>query len=369
MSTIMLIFYDKGLFIKYPVCNSYLLLKEFSMAKAVNFIILVICILIGLHASAQNFTGSWEGKLGSEILQINVEQKNGAICGYTHDVEIYDKSSFCSAKFTGSYLFDERKWYLQGYEFITRSSSHVFMNIKIWFDPSDPPNVLRASVTQQNVSLRMHDIFSEEVFLERKSKKPVPYAGQKGSCFDEIKDKPSPEKDKSIVVSKKPVTPVPPVKKDSVKIVTPKKPETTNQPLKKDSIISRPKKIEESSDKIKNMEARKKSEQSRLVVHSKNLVLKLYDNGVVDGDIISVFYNGKLLVANQKLSTKAIELDITLDENVSVHEITLYAENLGEIPPNTALIIVTAGKQRFELRSKANLEENAVLIFEYKPLE
>ena len=66
--------------------------------------------------------------------------------------------------------------------------------------------------------------------------------------------------------------------------------------MKKDSIINSPKKIEESTDKIKDMEARKKSEQSRLVVHSKNLVLKLYDNGVVDGDIISVdvgvFKNG-----------------------------------------------------------------------------
>ncbi|MBK6635388.1 MAG: hypothetical protein IPG38_14745 [Chitinophagaceae bacterium] len=48
------------------------------------------------------------------------------------------------------------------------------------------------------------------------------------------------------------------------------------------------------------------------------------------------------------------------------HEIVLFAHNLGSIPPNTALIVVNAGDQRFELYSSASLTENAVLVFEYK---
>ena len=45
----------------------------------------------------------------------------------------------------------------------------------------------------------------------------------------------------------------------------------------------------------------------------------------------------------------------------------MVAENLGSIPPNTALIVVYAGNKRYELFSSASLEENAVLVFEYKP--
>jgi hypothetical protein len=45
----------------------------------------------------------------------------------------------------------------------------------------------------------------------------------------------------------------------------------------------------------------------------------------------------------------------------------MFAENLGSIPPNTALIVVTAGTKRYELHSSASLEENAVMLFEYKP--
>ena len=341
------------------------------MRKFGVLIFLLILTFVNHQVHAQTLTGSWEGRMGSEILQINIEQKNGALCGYTHDIEIEDKSSFCSAKFTGTYLFEEGKWYLQGYQFITRSASHVFMSIKIWFDPADRSNILRASVTPSEISLRMHDYFSDEVILYRKSKKPIPYPGQKGSCFDEKIDKLSPEREPKIEVIKKPTSPSAPSKKDTVRIANPKKPQVPIPPTSIDTVrIIKPKKPEipdSSVSKIKTMEARKNSEQSRVVIHSKNLNLKLYDNGVVDGDIISVFYNGKLLVSNQRLSEKAIELNITLDEKAKTHEITLFAENLGDIPPNTALIIVTAGKQRFELRSKASLEENAVLVFQYEP--
>ena len=337
------------------------------MRKLSVLIFLMILTLVNHQAHAQNLTGSWEGRLGSEVLQINIEQNRGALCGYTYDIEIDDENSFCSAKFTGTYLLEERKWYLQGYEFITRSGSHVLMNIKLWFDPEDSPGVLRASVTHNDVSFFMHDFASDVTLLVRKRKKPIPYPGQRGSCFDETPKKPSPERNNIPIIPKKPIAPVAPPKKDSVKIIIPKKPEAPKQDTIK---IPIPKKIavsDSSAVRIKNMEARKNSEQSRLVIHSKTINLKLFDNGIVDGDSISVFYNGKLLVSNQRLSDKAIELNITLDEKAKTHKITLYAENLGEIPPNTALIIVTAGNQRFELRSKASLEENAVLIFEYAP--
>jgi hypothetical protein len=116
------------------------------------------------------------------------------------------------------------------------------------------------------------------------------------------------------------------------------------------------------------MNVRKQTTQSKLVINTNQINLKLYDNGVVDNDTISIFYNGRLLVSHQRLSEKAVELNITLDEKTSVHEITLFAENLGGIPPNTALVVITAGDKRYELRSSASLEENAVLVFEYRPI-
>jgi hypothetical protein len=117
---------------------------------------------------------------------------------------------------------------------------------------------------------------------------------------------------------------------------------------------------------IQRMNARKQQTQSKLVVNVTRINLKVYDNGTIDDDTVSIFYNGRLLVSKQRLSETAIELNIDLDEGKTLHEFTMFAENLGKIPPNTALIIVTAGNKRYELRSKASLEENAVLLFEYQ---
>ena len=105
---------------------------------------------------------------------------------------------------------------------------------------------------------------------------------------------------------------------------------------------------------------------SRIPVSVRNITLNIFDNGTIDGDSISVYYNNKLLVANRRLTDKAITVNLLLDEKAAQHEIVLFANNLGSIPPNTALIVVTAGDKRFELHSSASLTENAVLVFEYK---
>ena len=45
----------------------------------------------------------------------------------------------------------------------------------------------------------------------------------------------------------------------------------------------------------------------------------------------------------------------------------MYAENLGEIPPNTALMVVTDGENRYEVRISSDLEKSGVIRFVYKP--
>ena len=111
--------------------------------------------------------------------------------------------------------------------------------------------------------------------------------------------------------------------------------------------------------------SRKNTVLSRIPVDVQHITLNVYDNAIVDGDTVTIFYNDRLLVSKQLLSEKPIVINLDLDKNVSLHQITLFAENLGSIPPNTALIVVTAGNKRYELHASANLQENAVLVFEY----
>jgi dipeptidyl-peptidase-4 len=123
----------------------------------------------------------------------------------------------------------------------------------------------------------------------------------------------------------------------------------------------------EKKDSVGIVASRKNTVFSRIPVSVTNITLDIFDNGTIDGDSISVYYNNKLLVSKQGLSEKAITVQLMLDEKAARHEIVLFAENLGSIPPNTATIIVKAGDKRYELHSSASLTENAVLVLEYKP--
>ena len=94
--------------------------------------------------------------------------------------------------------------------------------------------------------------------------------------------------------------------------------------------------------------------------------LDFYDNAQVDGDIITVLLNNKPLASNQRLASKPITLEIKVDLNNREQEITMVAENLGDIPPNTALLIITAGNKRYQLYLTSTEKKNAQVRFIYE---
>jgi hypothetical protein len=98
---------------------------------------------------------------------------------------------------------------------------------------------------------------------------------------------------------------------------------------------------------------------------SKDILINIYDNGTIDNDTVSVYVDKKLVVSKQRLTEKAITLKISLDEKIQEHELVMVAENLGEIPPNTSLMVVNAGDQQYEVRITSTEQKNAVVLFKY----
>ncbi len=101
--------------------------------------------------------------------------------------------------------------------------------------------------------------------------------------------------------------------------------------------------------------------QNEIEVSTDSIQVDFYDNGEVDGDSISVFFNDKLLGSNLRLSTRSIHLNIALDTTREVNQLSMFANNLGSIPPNTALMLVYDGKKRYEVRLSSNLEKSAAV--------
>jgi hypothetical protein len=87
-----------------------------------------------------------------------------------------------------------------------------------------------------------------------------------------------------------------------------------------------------------NVLSREVTIKENIKVNSDSVKLLFFDNGEVDNDTISVYYNKKLIVDHKRLSTKAIEVVVTLQANTD-NEIVMFAENEGTTPPNTALMV------------------------------
>ena len=96
--------------------------------------------------------------------------------------------------------------------------------------------------------------------------------------------------------------------------------------------------------------------------------LELYDNGDIDGDSVSVFYNNEILIYHKRLTDKPLILEIPVKDN-QPNELVMYADNLGTIPPNTALLIVTDGKKRYEVRITSDLVKSGAIRFVHSKKE
>jgi hypothetical protein len=120
--------------------------------------------------------------------------------------------------------------------------------------------------------------------------------------------------------------------------------------------------IRQDSLKIVESFVKRKAVLNReLLVESDSVRLSFYDNGEIDGDSISVFVNHELVLSHQELEAKAFNIYLHLDSTREVTEISMFAENLGRLPPNTALMVVTDGKNRYEVFLSSSLTENATV--------
>jgi hypothetical protein len=104
-----------------------------------------------------------------------------------------------------------------------------------------------------------------------------------------------------------------------------------------------------------------------ITTNAPDIQVELYDNGDIDGDTITVYDNNEVIAWKKGLTNKPITLSIKADNNTPIHEFVMVADNLGSIPPNTALMIITTGGKRYQLFVSSDKQKNARVVVEYNP--
>jgi len=106
-------------------------------------------------------------------------------------------------------------------------------------------------------------------------------------------------------------------------------------------------------------------EVPEIKVDTGSIRLDFYDNAQIDGDSITVLVDKQVVLTHQRLSAKPLTTYVRIDKNNTFHEIEMVAENLGSIPPNTAVLIITAGKNRHSLTLSSSEVKSARIRIVY----
>jgi hypothetical protein len=114
-----------------------------------------------------------------------------------------------------------------------------------------------------------------------------------------------------------------------------------------------------------HLQPRSKELVKTIIVPSGEIRLDFYDNAEIDNDTITVLLNGKLLLYRQMLKATPLTINLNAFPDTD-YEIVMYADNLGTIPPNTALLVITAGVKKYEVRLASSEETSAAVKFRYE---
>jgi hypothetical protein len=164
------------------------------------------------------------------------------------------------------------------------------------------------------------------------------------------------------VTSKPPVT-KPGIKKDSIakeKPVITKVDNQVNTNTKPDTkpVFTAP--------KLSNgLERRDNKVFETITIEEEEITVTLFDNAEIDGDIITVLFNGEVVAFQKQLSDKPITLKLKALKGRE-NTLTMYAENQGRIPPNTAIMRVQCGDNYYKVFLSADDKKNASVVFRVK---
>ncbi len=364
-----------------------------------RFFFAMCCWLMVSTVSAQDMSGIWRGYFVTDNydhykFELQIKQSGNSVSGVSYS---YLSTVFYGkATLTGSYNKAGKKILIQEIRTVelrmSDGSAACIMKCNFVYSRSGKEEFLEGTYTSKfekdgllnkkggdcgggKVYLRRvaNSDFYIEPFLRGKVK-PGPVLINKAP----VKNNPADKKTTPVTVKKAPV------KKDTAKAkVSPpvvKKPVVTPKPvIRKDSAVMKPvtgniAKNDSSIRKTKpvvitpappDIKNRINELVKTLNISSNQVTVKLFDNGEIDGDTISVYLDNKLVLSDKRLTAAPLILRFDMNEQQDEHELTMVAENLGTIPPNTSLMIVEAGTQRFEVRITSTEQKNAVVKFRY----
>ena len=130
---------------------------------------------------------------------------------------------------------------------------------------------------------------------------------------------------------------------------------TTLPPVSTETMVLKSQTIEE------KFTIRKKVYTAEIPLKGDFIELRFYDNVQVDGDSITLFLNQKLVFTHIRLTEKPFVWRIPITDLKDENEISMVAENLGLVPPNTAYMVAMVDGRQYDVNLSSTEETSATI--------
>jgi len=294
------------------------------------FCVCSLLLLACVYTSAQSVSGKWygignaqyAGQNNNYLIEMILEQKGATVSG---EFNYYFKNSFFPNKISGSFDKKTRQLIIKTTP-ITYFRSAAVNGVECSMNGEFTLIASRAE-SSLNGKFGSSDLYAytcPDIMMNLK------FAKEETNLEEYIDDS---KKEASIAADKKDIT-----------------------------TISAPLTVKQT---VQDFKKRIIEEAANLEMESSKITVQIFDNGQIDKDSVSLFYNGALLVEKEQLSNQGIRFEITLDSTIT-NELSMFAENLGSIPPNTAVMILYDGEKRYEINLTSTLQTNGTILIKKK---
>ncbi|MEI8110304.1 MAG: hypothetical protein WCH59_04865 [Chitinophagia bacterium] len=339
------------------------------MANTPKIILYLLTSLFCKHVTAQSITGVWRGYFTvtnasgqnnkAEVTQYNyeiqvLEKVGGQLSGVTYSYKT--KEYFGKTNFVGSISANRKNVIISESAMLAvekkdKTDDCVMICTLQYSKVGTNEEVLKGTFTSKNVKTNS-SCFSGEVVLKRVAKSVFPLEQflKRVPVADNLKTASQKVNNTGSLVN----SPSAPKKKYLLEL-----PEQAlaKQPI---SIQDEPRKTPIELLQRENIVL------ASVLQPEQEVTVFIYDNGIVDNDIVSVLVDSVKVYSGVQLSEKALTFTLHFSEKITQHQIVTIAENLGDILPNTGLLVIKAGKRMIEVPIMSDFKKNAKIIINYK---
>jgi hypothetical protein len=346
---------------------------------------LLAILLFPTILNAQMITGTWKGKINRQKVEVKIIQQGDSLTGTSYYYESavnyrrYSIKGYFDSRTNEAVWWDDRLIEEKSGRFSISTPGKMPMLSRADFNcPGSGRMMLDGKVAKKEDETTIKG----EVHLD-KSGNPVftdewdfvidnyTIGANDPDIIDSVNNiafQPAPVIEKVIITE--------PIAKPVISVQEPPKERPREKPIEKippvEPVFTEPPPVIKTSlpEKVPTIEekftSRTKNFIKEIPISGDSVELRFYDNAEIDGDSISLFLNNQLLKKHIRLTANAWVIKLPVEDLALTNELTMVAENLGAIPPNTAYMVAIVNEQRYDAYLASTEGSSAMIRFTKK---